>query len=139
MPNKNNFPEPFDETTLRMPDSFPNRRKISRKKDTFYQLVVGINIIAWILLTASLILLHYARPDFITGLQNYWGIEGREFWLENHVEDLLTLLQICLFTTIVTIVLRSRRNRRKTDRFGINVLILLVISISSLVILYMTV
>jgi hypothetical protein len=42
MPNKNNFPEPFDETTLRMPDSFPNRRKISRKKDTFYQLVVLI-------------------------------------------------------------------------------------------------
>ncbi|MFT6269200.1 MAG: hypothetical protein ACJAVV_002024 [Alphaproteobacteria bacterium] len=139
MPNKKNSPEPFDETTLRMPDSFAERRKISRRKDAFYQVVVGINILAWVLLTGSLILLHYARPEFITGVQNYWGIEGRDFWSTAHVGDLLTLLQICLFATVVTVVLRSRRNRRKTDRFGVNVLGLLVISTTSLVTLYMAI
>lgn len=143
MPNKDNLREPFDETTLQMPEglpkSFKERRKISRKQDTFYQLVVGLNIVAWIFLIASLILLHYARPEFITGVQNYWGIEGREIWSKDHLDDLLSLLQICLFTTIATVILRSRRNRRKADRFGVNVLILLVISITSLVVLYMTV
>jgi cation transport ATPase len=136
MPNKSNSPEPFDETTLSMPDYHVNRRKISRRKDRFYQLVVGINIVSWVLLTSALILFHYARPEFITGVQDYWGIAGREFWLKDYVSHLLTLLQICLFTTIITIILRSYRNRRKTDRFGINILILLVIASASLVTLY---
>lgn len=139
MPNKNDPPELFDETTLNMPEGYEDRRQINRKNDRLYQVVMGLNIIAWALLIAALILLHYARPEFITGLQNYWGIEGRENWSENHLGDLLTLLQICLFTTIVTIVLRSKRNRRKADRFGINVMILLIISIASLVTLYMSV
>jgi uncharacterized membrane protein len=139
MPNKNDHPEPFDETTLQMPKGYEERRSKNRKNDFLYQIVMGLNIVAWLLLIAALILLHYARPEFITGLQNYWGIEGREVWSEDHLSDLLSLLQICLFTTIVTIVLRSKRNRRKTDRFGVNVMILLVISIASLVTLYMTV
>ena len=122
----------------RLPHGGHDRRKTSRGKDRFYQIVVGLNIFAWALLVGSLILFHYARPEFITGVQNYWGIEGRDFWSEDHLDDLLALLQICLFTTIVTIVLRSRRNRRKTDRFGVNVLILLIISITSLVTIYMT-
>ena len=139
MPNKNDHRVPFDETTLQMPKTYEDRRFKNRKNDLLYQIVMGLNIIAWVLLIAALILLHYARPEFITGLQNYWGIEGREIWSEDHLGDLLALLQICLFTTIVTIVLRSKRNRRKTDRFGVNVMILLLISIASLVTLYMTV
>ena len=139
MPIKNNLPQAPDESALRMPDNVPERRKINRKQDTFYQVVMIINLLAWALLAASLVLLHYARPDFITGVQNYWGVEGRTIWSQSHVGHLLTLLQICLFITIITIVLRSRRNRRKSDRFGVNILILLVISIVSLVTLYMTI
>lgn len=139
MSNKNNSHEPFDETTLQMPEGYPERRVINRKNDRLYRIVVGLNVIAWVLLMGALILLHYARPEFITGLQNYWGIEGREIWSEDHVDNLLILLQICLLTTIITIVLRSKRNRRKSDRFGINVMILLIISIASLVTIYMSV
>lgn len=122
----------------RLPHGGQDRRKASRGTNRFYQIVVGLNIFAWALLVGSLILFHYARPEFITGVQNYWGIEGRDFWSQDHLDDLLALLQICLFTTIVTIVLRSRRNRRKTDRFGVNILILLIISVTSLVTIYMT-
>jgi hypothetical protein len=139
MPNKNESREPFDETTLKMPENHHERRKSNRNNDRLYQLVMGLNIIAWFLLIGALILLHYARPEFITGVQSYWGIEGREIWSEDHLGGLLTLLQICLFTTIVTIILRSRRNRRKTDRFGVNVMILLIISVTSLATLYMVI
>lgn len=139
MPNKNDSREIFDETTLDMPDNNQDRRVITREKDTLYQVAIGLNVIAWMLLVAALILFHYARPEFITGVQNYWGIEGRANWSEDHLGDLLTLLQICLVTTIITLILGSRRSRRKTDRFAINVMILLIISILSLVTLYMTV
>jgi len=139
MPNKNVPPSSFDETTLQMPEGYEERRKTNRKNNRLYQIVVGLNVVAWCLLVGALILLHYARPEFITGVQNYWGIEGRDVWSQDHLGGLLTLLQVCLFTTIVTIVLRSRRNRRKSDRFGVNVLILLVISVTSLVTLYMTI
>lgn len=135
--------EPTDsditEADLTMPKRAHERRKLSRHKDKLYQVMVGLNIIAWIFLVAAIFLLHYARPDFITGVQNYWGIEGREIWSEDHLGGLLALLQICLVITIVTIVLRSKRNRRKTDRFGVNILILLIISVTSLVTIYMSV
>jgi nitric oxide reductase large subunit len=147
MPNKNQQNAPLDETSLIMPESptdfspeeAPDRRKKARQHDRFYQCVMVMNIIAWVLLIASLVTFHYARPEFITGVQNFWGIEGRDFWSQEHLSDLLSLLQICLLITIVTIVLRSRRNRRKSDGVGVNILILLVISITSLVTIYMTV
>lgn len=139
MQNHANGESKLDETELVMPNRVTERRVKSRKKDALYRVVVGLNILAWVVLIMAIILLHYARPDFITGVQNYWGIEGRETWSRELVNELLTLLQICLLVTIVTLVLRSRRNRRKTDRFGINIIILLVISITSLVTIYMSV
>lgn len=139
MPNKNSSNADINGDNLKMPKGFVDRRKISRQHDTFYRIVVGLNIVAWGLLIGALVLLHYARPEFITGVQNYWGIEGRDFWSQEHLADLLRLLQICLFITVFTIILRSRRNRRKTDRFGVNILILLTISIVSLVTIYVTV
>ncbi len=135
--------EPTDsditEADLTMPKRAHERRKVSRRKDKLYQVMVGFNIIAWVFLVAAIFLMHYARPEFITGVQNYWGIEGREIWSEDHLGGLLALLQICLVITIITIVLRSKRNRRKTDKFGVNILILLIISVTSLVTIYMSV
>ena len=125
--------------TSGLPNGITDRRKISRQQDKLYQFVVALNMLAWAILIGALIVLHYARPEFISGVQTYWGIDGRDFWSKEHLSDLLTLLQVCLFITIATIVLRSRRNRRKTDRFGVNVLILLVISVTSLVTIYVAV
>ena len=137
-PKVSDLSMPKDETPG-LPQGVSDRRKTRRQHDRLYQCVVGLNVVAWALLIAALVLLHYARPEFITGVQNYWGIEGRDFWSEDHLSDLLSLLQICLFITIATIILRSRRNRRKTDRFGVNVMILLVISVTSLLTIYVAV
>ncbi len=79
MPNTSPNDEKSDKQQ-RLPHGGHDRRKASRGKDRFYQIVVGLNIFAWALLVGSLILFHYARPEFITGVQNYWGIEGRDFW-----------------------------------------------------------
>jgi ABC-type uncharacterized transport system YnjBCD permease subunit len=95
--------------------------------------MAGLNILAWIMLISALIVFHYARPEFITGVQNYWGIEGRDFWSQSHLESLLALLQASLALSLVVFWLRAKRNRRKSDPVAINLLLLLLISTVSLI------
>lgn len=109
------------------------RRKISRSQDVFYQCVLILNLLAWVLLVISLVVFHYARPEFITGVQNYWGIEGRDFWSQSHLESLLALLQASLALSLIVFWLRAKRNRRKSDPVAINLLLLLLISTVSLI------
>ena len=116
-----------------------DRRTKPRSQDGFYQLVVSVNFIAWLLLVAALIIFHFARPEFISGVQSYWGIEGREQWSQYYVDSLMTMLKICLATSLITIFLRARRNRRRGDNFGVNLFILTGISVLSLFTLSVTV
>jgi hypothetical protein len=112
------------------------RRLKKRAEDPFFRIVVILNLSAWLSLFIALILFHFARPEFISGVQKYWGIEGRIYWSKEHVSSLLTMLQICLCLGLISTIMRSRRNRRKTDHFGVNLFILLGISSISLVTLY---
>ncbi|MCU7555245.1 hypothetical protein OCL06_11635 [Alteromonas sp. ASW11-19] len=109
-----------------------DRRQIPRSRDTFFRLVVAVNSLAWLLLVAALILFHFARPDFVSGVQQYWGMGVEREWSQGYVEAMLTLLQICLGMSLVTMLLRSRRNRRQDDSFGVNLFILAGISLISL-------
>ncbi|GLR72131.1 hypothetical protein [Agaribacter marinus] len=139
MPNKDNNAGNIDVSELRMPERQVDRRKKHRNKDTLYRIVVALNIVAWTMLVSALLVFHYARPDFIAGVQNYWGIDGRDFWSQAHLDNLLLLLQACLIISLSAIVLRTRRSRRKSDSFGYNLLVLFVISIVSLATIYTTV
>jgi len=115
---------------------FVERRKIQRSGDALFRLAVVMNVMAWLILCVSLIVFHYARPEFIAGVQSYWGIEGRENWSQTHLNYLLGLLQACLVLSLITFFVRAKRNRRKSDTFGVNVMFLLTISIISLSVLY---
>ena len=84
------------------------------------------------MLIGALVVFHFARPEMVTGLQTYWGIEGRTTWSEEHVDALIMLLQLCLGMTLLTMLLRSRRNRRREDNYGVNLFILAGISMLSL-------
>ncbi|QJR79807.1 hypothetical protein CA267_002885 [Alteromonas pelagimontana] len=84
-----------------------DRRNIPRSKDGFYRFVVGINFLGWGVLVAALIIFHFARPDFVTGLQAYWGMDGSEQWSQRYVDALILLLQACLTLSLVTMLLRA--------------------------------
>ena len=105
-----------------------DRRKMPRKQDTFYRLVQGINLFAWLVFLAALIVFHYARPELISGLQQFWGINGRTEWSESLSIYLFVLLAICLSLATAVILLKRHRNRHKADFLGINAFFLLFIT-----------
>ena len=136
MQNKSEKPEVDRISNLTMPDVKAERRKKHRSRDFLYRATVALNLVAWIMLLIALIVLHYARPEFVSGVQTYWGIDGRDFWLDDKLEWLLILLETCLLLSFFTLIIRARRNRRKADQLGINLLVLLLISLISLSTVY---
>lgn len=120
------------------PLGFSDRRQLPASKEPLFRIMVILNVTAWISLLAALVLFHYARPEFISGVQKFWGVEGRIIWSQAHVDGLLATLQVCLGLSLISMILRLRRNRRKTDSFGVNLFILVVITIISLITLYTT-
>lgn len=120
------------------PIGFVDRRQTPASKEPLFRVMVILNVTAWISLLAALILFHYARPEFISGVQKFWGVEGRIYWSQDHVDGLLATLQVCLGLSLTSMVLRLRRNRRKTDSFGVNLFILATITVLSLITIYTT-
>ncbi len=108
------------------------RRHKPKTKDGLYRLVIAINSLAWAILVAALITFHFARPEFVSGVQEYWGIEASTGWSREHLTRLFALLQLCLGLSLVTMLLRARRTRRRNDYYGINLFILVGISVISL-------
>ncbi|GAC30464.1 hypothetical protein [Brumicola pallidula] len=120
------------------PSGFTNRRHTTVSKEPLFRFMVISNVAAWVSLIAALVLFHYARPEFISGIQKFWGVEGRVYWSKEHIDGLLAMLQVCLGLSLVSMILRLRRNRRKNDSFGINLFILASITIISLITLNTT-
>ncbi|NMH59376.1 hypothetical protein [Alteromonas ponticola] len=108
------------------------RRHKPKTKDGFYRLITIINALAWAILVAALITFHFARPEFVSGVQEYWGVEASTGWSSEHVTRLFALLQLCLGLSLVTMLLRARRTRRRNDYYGINLFILVGICAISL-------
>lgn len=119
----------------------PNKHFVERRRGKFSQdplvrLVTVFNIAAWLALMIALFTLHYARPDYVTGVQKYWQLEGRVHWSAEHLSWVLQALQVCLGFTLISLYLRSKRTRRKRDYYGINLLVLLVLALFSMITIY---
>lgn len=119
-------------------EQLAERRSTPRSQTPFYKFMLALNIVGWVGMVVVLVLFHYARPDFISGVQQYWGIEGDTSWSESHLSAMTIMLQVCLIVTLVSIIMRARRNRRRSDSFGINLFILLAIAGISLITLATT-
>lgn len=109
-----------------------NRRKVPREKDRLFKVMIGVNILGWLLFVAALIVFHYARPDLISGVQEFWGVDGREQWSQGLTGYLVILLCTCVLMSVAVLFLKRRRNRRKKDQFGIGGFVLLFIAAVSL-------
>ena len=113
-----------------------NRRKTPIENDKLFQMMVGVNVFGWAVFIAALIVFHYARPEFITGVQDFWGETGREQWSASLSTYLVALLFCCVGLSLAVLLLKRKRTRRKNDNFGVNGFILLLVATISLTILY---
>ena len=116
-----------------------DRRQTKEIDDTLFRVMVGCNVIGWIVFVAAMMVFHYARPEFISGVQQFWGIEGREHWESSLSAVLVMLLSVCVFFSLATLILKRRRARRKFDSVGVNLILLTTIASVSLVGIYLTV
>ena len=113
-----------------------NRRKLPREGDRFFQYMIFINVLGWFVFIGALLVFHDARPEFVSGVQAFWGIEGRQGWSTTLTMYLIGLLTLCVIISVTVLVMKCRRNRRENDHFGINGYVLMVTAVSSLIILY---
>lgn len=117
-------------------NSTPNRRKAPREQDRFFQSMVAINVLGWFVFIGALLVFHDARPEFVSGVQAFWGIEGREEWSKTLSIYLVGLLALCVLISVIVLIMKRHRNRREKDHFGINGYVLMLTAVSSLIILY---
>ncbi|MDO6536742.1 hypothetical protein [Alteromonas stellipolaris] len=120
------------------PYGVEERRSRPRTETNFFRVMLALNVIGWLALVVTLVLFHFARPDFISGVQEYWGIEGDTGWSAEYVKAMQIMLQVCLLVSLVSIVMRARRSRRQGDQFGFNLFVLASIAVISLITLATT-
>jgi hypothetical protein len=113
-----------------------NRRKSPRENDRFFRTMVFVNVLGWFVFIGALLVFHDARPEFVSGVQAFWGIEGRQEWSKTLSMYLVGLLVLCVVISVLVLIMKRQRNRREKDHFGINGYVLMVTAISSLIILY---
>ena len=113
-----------------------NRRKLTRENDRFFQCMIFINVLGWFVFIGALIVFYHARPEFVSGVQAFWGIEGRQEWSETLTVYLFGLLLLCIVISASVLCMKRKRNRREKDYFGINGYVLMFIATLSLIILY---
>lgn len=113
-----------------------NRRKTLRENDKLFQAMVAVNVLGWFVFIAALLVFHDARPEFVSGVQAFWGVEGRTEWSETLSLYLVALLFTCVAISVVVLLMKRKRNRREKDHYGINGYVLMFTAVSSLIILY---
>lgn len=89
-------------------------------------------VTAWLLFIVCLVIVHFARPEYNTGLVRYWGIEVRNSWHPQLTEWLLYLLFACSVFSLLSVIVNKMRMRRKTDFLRVNLLLLFLMSLSFL-------
>lgn len=113
-----------------MNESEPHPRPKERRKgsDWVMMLLAMLNLGAWFLLIMGLALAHMAKPEFNSGLVQYWGIPVEHNWDLDLVAKLEVLVRWCLVFTAATLVLHQFRSRRRNDGWRLNLFFLLFLS-----------
>ena len=106
-----------------VPEEVPRRRSDRRKgSDWLMRLLAVLNLSCWGLLLLVLNLAHIAKPEFNSGLVQYWGLSTKPGWDAEQVRQLQIMLYCCLGFTLVTLLIHQFRNRRRSDSKRLNLL-----------------
>ncbi|GAA0346192.1 hypothetical protein GCM10009092_08330 [Bowmanella denitrificans] len=109
-----------------------NRRQTAPQNDRLYRLLIALSLSAWALFVVAMLLFHYARPELQTGFMQALGMQSEQDWHRGLSGWLLLTLSCSVFFSIVALIIRKRRARRRQDGLWLNLIILALLSLLSL-------
>ena len=95
------------------------------------RLLSWLTLAAWLCFIIALIVYHYARPEQDYGIFRYRGIAVRDHWIADLRIWFELLLAVCAGLSLITLIINKRLMKRKTDRFGYNLVLLLLICVAA--------
>lgn len=107
-----------------------NRRK---RPDVLLQLLTGFNAAAVISLAAALVIAAIAKPELETFFDRYYNLQLRQTWNHNLVGYIGLMLGMSCLTSIVGLIINSKRLKRKKDHIHSTIVLSLIISIVGLI------
>lgn len=114
----------------------PDRRSKPKEKDRLVIITLIGNVLVWCMFVIAMILFHIGKPELVTGVQKFWGVEGREHWLSAQLFWLTALLTLCITLSVILLFLRKLRSRRKNESIAANLVFLALIAGAFLVWVY---
>ncbi|MFM2483582.1 hypothetical protein [Celerinatantimonas yamalensis] len=110
----------------------PSHKERRRGPDKLQRWLSLLTIICWFIFLGALIIFHYARPQIDYGYLEFKGIDIRAHWDATYLPWYLRLLWLCIIVTLVDLLLRLPRHRRRSDHHIYNLIVLLLISAGAL-------
>lgn len=119
--------------TLSQRKSGIERRRLPPEQDWLFRSLIAGSIVGWLLFVAAMLLFHYARPELQTGFMQALGINTEQGWHHSLTGWLLLTLVVTVLLSLVALLVRGRRSRRRNDGLWLNLMLLALLSASSLV------
>jgi hypothetical protein len=119
-------PPPTDEALELAPKRRPNRR---RKRDILLSFFMWISIICWGFFVAAIIFIQQATPEIQNVFSRHLELELREEWDMEAMANALDLMHYVAGFSLLALLLKAMRHRRRADRYPITFVILFICSV----------
>jgi hypothetical protein len=116
------------------PDHFesehPQRKKRRcRKRDILMAVLLWVSIFCWGFFVAAIVFIQQASPEVQNVFSRHLELELREEWDLAAVSSALDLMYVVAGLSLVALLLKAVRHRRKRDRFPLSFTLLFLSSV----------
>ena len=105
-----------------------------KSKDFLTKLINYSAMLGWVSIVFTTLVFHLARPDK-TG-DRHWKLGNRTTWDTETAQFLLYLFAFGLSLSILGVFVNILRNKRKSDIFHINLIVLAVTSLAGIILYF---
>jgi len=115
-------------------DMNEEKRKIERRKgpDVWIKSLTWFGIIGWIFMFAAMIIFHFARPESEKSIVGFYHYRLGRDWDMEFVPYFIYLSIIIFVLSLLGLFINSQRHSRKSDRYRVSLITLVIISILGL-------
>lgn len=90
------------------------------------------SFIVWLLIGLYMVIADFARPEEVTFFDRILDVSRRSAWDENLMMIAFIVALILFFFSLLSLIINTKRLKRKTDRISISLIVSLIVSILSI-------